>query len=148
MDIHPAVIVLAHSEPWCSTIRRNFGNVRLMWVLNAEGLINASESEPGAAAIVEIRTDRVKEVCNSLFQLSNNPNHLKLFAVGSDRLLEWSPLLRACGFSAWYWSLLQTPELTSAVAKHHSNIRRPHSTIESKVGSTLPWPGAATQPQA
>ena len=148
MDPKPNLIVLAHSDSWCSAIRRNFTASKLSWVLDPAGLIEVSFESPGAAAIVEVRMTAAADVCKTVFQLSNNSFQIRLFAVGDASLLELSDFLRASGFSAWYWSLLQIPDLASAVAKHHWTARLPEQAIESKVGSTLPWPGAATERQA
>ena len=148
MDPKPKLIVLAHSESWCSAIRRNLSTTKTSWVLDPDGLIDASVIEPGVAAIVEIGSANTADICKNLFQLSNNSTQMRLFAVGDTRLLKWSPLLRACGFSAWYWSLLQVPDLAQAIEKHRTTVRTPELSIESKVWSSLPWPGAATEGQA
>ena len=148
MDPKPNLIVLAHSDSWCSAIRRKFSVAKLSWVLDPNGLIEASFDAPGAAAIVEIRSASSEDVFKSVFQLSNNSFQVKLFAVGDASLLNRTALLRASGFSGWYWSLLQIPELTRAIAKHHCGVQMPKTAIELKVWSSLPWPGAATERQA
>ena len=83
----PDVIVLAHSAPWCSAIRRNFPDTRLSWVLNIDGLLEESFQSQATVAIVEFPRPNEDEIWPKLNHLANNSQNLKLFAVGDDGLL-------------------------------------------------------------
>lgn len=148
MQIQPNLIVWAHSPGWCSVVQRNFSNTNLSWALDSGSLETLAFNNPGSAAIVEIPPTKVYEFCRNLVHLTNNSIQLRIFAIGSADLLQWQPLLRISGFSAWYWSLMQTPELVRAVSKHLSNVRLPGQSVESRVWSSLPWPTAATDQPA
>ena len=85
----PTLIVLAHSEPWCSAISRSFPDCELSWVLNVPALVGESFKYQASAAIVELPTAGADEFCIELAELCNNSVQLKVFAVGDNELLKW-----------------------------------------------------------
>lgn len=136
----PNLIVLAQSEPWCSTIARSFPEFRRVWVLNVDDLAQASIEVPNSAAIVEIPSIRAPEFCVELSRFLNNSNRLRIFSVGDERLAKWQPLLLAAGVTACYWSLLQFPSLARAIQRHTDPGIGASESMRAEIWRDLPWP--------
>lgn len=144
----PGLIVLAHSVTWCAAIKCHFSDYKLHWVLSIDGLVEELGRNRTIAAMIEIETSKIEPICQQLQPLTNNPQNLKLFAVGDHGLLPWLPLLQASGISSCHWSLLQIPLLSQRVKMHARSTPAKRSSIEKSVFACLPWPTAATDNQA
>ena len=136
------IIVLAQSKLWASIIRRHFADAKLSWVLDMEGLENEIINKEAIGAIIEIPVDQVDKYCLRLSQLENNSHNVKLFAIGDNGLAGWHPLLRAAGFSAWFWSPLQATPLTAAIERLRLTISPKTVSLETHFESHLPWANA------
>ena len=144
----PNLIVLAHSESWCSLIERNFRHAKLSWVLDPENLLTEASRLIGAAAIVEVSTPKIESLCTGLISGRNNSWRLGLFAVGPPALENCRTLLSIAGFAASFHSPTEAPELVRTISKHHATVKPATVSIESRVWSELPWPTAASDRQA
>ncbi len=155
-----SIVVAAHSEAWCSVIRRKFHEnlvgpdakkspnlqppSKLSWLLNTDELLAEAIKTNATVAIVEISTDNIEQTCHSLAPLVNNSYQLKLFAVGDHELIPWQPVLRAAGFSGCYWTLLQTNELVRVVQLHQRKTPLSFRRAEDRIAAQLPWRAATT----
>ena len=142
------LIVLAHSDPWCSAISRSFPDYQLTWVLSLRDLVEESLKHQASVAVVELPITNPAEFCIELYQLENNSVQMKTFVVGDQGLLKWRPLLRAVGVAAWYWSFLQIPSLVGSISNHFASVRYQIQSTETRVWEDLPWASVASSRQA
>jgi hypothetical protein len=142
------IFILSHSVHHNSRLMDLFPGQRLSWALDIDGLLKeVAGSKEFSTAIIELRVGSgmdsgigsVIEDCEKVFQLAIcNASNTNFFAIGSDELRPWLPLIRNCGFSG-YFPAEKLPDLKIPIERQQQIRGYAEDTIEERVHADLPW---------